>query len=105
MCYSSALAGSLQLLQKYCCPGKMHAAGKEVNLVGKCKLKMEGLKGSIKVCICLFSPSRNSHKWCTNVGTSISYGADVWQGKEQGLEGQLPAEILFSRAAGQITTC
>lgn len=61
-CDSSALAVSLQLLQKYCCPGKARAAGKEVNLVDKCKLKMEGLEGSVKVCICLFGPSHDSHK-------------------------------------------
>lgn len=36
-----------------CCPGKMHAAGKEINLVGKRELKMGGLEGSVNICICL----------------------------------------------------
>lgn len=75
----------------------MHAAGKEVNSVDKYKLKLEGLEGSIKVCLYLFSPSHNSRQLYLCRYKHISW----WQGKEQGLEG-LCSCLQRCRLAGQV---
>lgn len=51
----------------------MHAAGKEVNSLDKCKLKLEGLWEALRF-VPAFSVLATIATSGTNVDTSISYG-------------------------------